>query len=150
MVAFVARQLRLQRRDAALLDLRPFTNRRFTVSLVLVALGFMSLFGAIIMMPLYIQDVLGRSAFVAGLVVLPGGLAMGFLGPFIGRAYDRFGARRLVLPGAILLCAALWTIDHAGRRLPALGGRDRPDGDDGVAGDDVHPADDRLARLAAR
>ena len=110
MVAFVVRQLRLQRRDAALLDLRPFTNRRFTVSLVLVALGFMSLFGAIIMMPLYIQDVLERSAFVAGLVVLPGGLAMGFLGPFIGRAYDRFGARRLVLPGAILLCASLWML----------------------------------------
>jgi DHA2 family lincomycin resistance protein-like MFS transporter len=43
-------------------------------------------------------------------VVLPGGLAMGFLGPFIGRAYDRFGARRLVLPGAFLLCAALWTM----------------------------------------
>jgi DHA2 family lincomycin resistance protein-like MFS transporter len=110
MVAFVFRQLRLQRRNAALLDLRPFTNRRFTVSLVLVALGFMSLFGAIIMMPLYIQDVLGRSAFVAGLVVLPGGLAMGFLGPFIGRAYDRFGARRLVLPGSVLLCAAMWTL----------------------------------------
>ncbi len=110
MVAFVVRQLRLQRRGAALLDLRPFTNRRFTVSVVLVALGFMSLFGAIIMMPLYIQDVLGRSAFVAGLVVLPGGLAMGFLGPFIGRAYDRYGARRLVLPGAVLLCAAMWTL----------------------------------------
>ena len=110
MVAFVFRQLSLQRRDAALLDLRPFTNRRFTVSLVLVALGFISLFGAIIMMPLYIQDVLGRSAFVAGLVVLPGGLAMGFLGPFIGRAYDRFGARRLVLPGAVLLCASLWML----------------------------------------
>ncbi|TCK25565.1 MDR family MFS transporter [Pseudonocardia endophytica] len=108
MVAFVYRQVRLQRRDAALLDLRPFTNRRFTVSLVLVALGFMSLFGAIIMMPLYIQDVLGRSAFVAGLVVLPGGLAMGFLGPFIGRVYDRHGARRLVLPGSVLLAAAMW------------------------------------------
>ncbi|MDQ4116411.1 MAG: DHA2 family efflux MFS transporter permease subunit [Actinomycetota bacterium] len=110
MVAFVFRQARLQRRNAALLDLRPFTNRRFTVSLVLVALGFMSLFGAIIMMPLYIQDVLGRSAFVAGLVVLPGGLAMGLLGPFIGRVYDRFGARRLVLPGAVLLCASMWTL----------------------------------------
>ncbi len=150
MVAFVARQLRLQRRGAALLDLRPFTNRRFTVSLILVALGFMSLFGAIIMMPLYIQDVLGRSAFVAGLVVLPGGLAMGFLGPFIGRAYDRLrrpsaGAARRhpVVRGVV-------DDDHAGRGLPDLGGRDRPDRDDDVAGHDVHPVDDRLARLAAR
>ena len=109
LVVFVVRQLRLQRRDAALLDLRPFTYRRFTVSIVLVMLGFMALFGGIIMMPLYVQDVLHRGPFVAGLVVLPGGLLMGVAGPFIGRAYDRFGARRLVVPGALMLCAAMWS-----------------------------------------
>lgn len=108
MVVFVWRQRRLQRRDGALLDLRPFTYRRFTVSLGLVILGFMGLFGAIIMLPLYVQDVLGRSALVAGLTVFPGGLLMGLVGPFVGRAYDRHGARRLVIPGSLLLCAALW------------------------------------------
>ncbi|TFV56102.1 DHA2 family efflux MFS transporter permease subunit [Mycobacterium sp. PS03-16] len=108
MVLFVWRQRRLQRSDGALLDLRPFTHRRFTVSLLLVILGFMGLFGAIIMLPLYVQDVLGRSALVAGLTVFPGGLLMGLVGPFVGRAYDRHGARRLVIPGALLLCAALW------------------------------------------
>ena len=108
MIVFGLRQVSLQRRDRAFLDLRPFTHRRFTVSLILVVLGFMALFGAIIMLPLYVQDVLGRSALVAGLVGLPGGLLMGAAGPFVGRAYDRHGARVLVIPGSIMLSAALW------------------------------------------
>jgi DHA2 family lincomycin resistance protein-like MFS transporter len=108
MVLFGTRQVRLQRRDGAFLDLRPFTYRRFSVSLALVVLGFMALFGAIIMLPLYVQDVLGRSALVAGLVGFPGGLLMGLAGPFVGRIYDRLGARVLVIPGSVLLCASLW------------------------------------------
>lgn len=112
MVLFVLRQVQLQRRDGgvgeAFLDLRPFTHGRFTVSLVLVVLGFMALFGAIVMLPLYVQDVLGQSALVAGLIGFPGGLLMGLAGPFVGRAYDRHGARPLAIPGAVLLCASLW------------------------------------------
>ena len=54
----------------------------------------MGLFGAIIMGPLYVQDVLGRSALTAGLTSLPGGLLMGLAGPMVGRIYDRRGAPR--------------------------------------------------------
>ncbi|MFV8053255.1 DHA2 family efflux MFS transporter permease subunit [Mycobacterium sp. 48b] len=108
MLLFGARQLQLQRRDRAFLDLRPFTYRRFSVSLGLVVLGFMGLFGAIIMVPLYVQDVLGQSALVAGLTSLPGGLLMGVAGPLVGRAYDRHGARLLVVPGSMMLCVSLW------------------------------------------
>jgi DHA2 family lincomycin resistance protein-like MFS transporter len=108
MVLFGARQVQLQRRDRAFLDLRPFTYRRFSVSLGLVILGFMGLFGAIIMVPLYVQDVLRQSALVAGLATLPGGLLMGVAGPLVGRAYDRRGARVLVVPGSLMLSASLW------------------------------------------
>lgn len=107
MVLFGARQLRLQRDDRAFLDLRPFTYRRFSVSVGLVVIGFTGLFGAIIMVPLYVQDVLGKSALVAGLTSLPGGLLMGLAGPLVGRVYDRHGARRLVVPGSFLLFASL-------------------------------------------
>ena len=108
MVLFGARQFQLQRRDRAFLDLRPFTYRRFSVSLALVILGFMGLFGAIIMVPLYVQDVLLLSPLAAGLATLPGGILMGLAGPLVGRIYDRNGARMLVLPGSVLLCIALW------------------------------------------
>lgn len=107
MLLFGARQLRLQRDDRAFLDLRPFTYRRFSVSVGLVVIGFTGLFGAIIMVPLYVQDVLGKSALVAGLTSLPGGLLMGLAGPLVGRVYDRHGARRLVVPGSIMLFLSL-------------------------------------------
>ncbi|BBG00553.1 MULTISPECIES: MDR family MFS transporter [Pseudonocardia] len=118
LAVFVHRQIRLQRTAAPLLDLRPFAIRQYTVAVVLVAVGFMSLFGAIILLPLYIQDVLGDTAFVAGLVVLPGGLVMGLLAPFVGRAYDRLGARRLVIPGALLLSAVMWGFTTLGASSP--------------------------------
>lgn len=107
MLLFGARQLRLQRDDRAFLDLRPFTYRRFSVSVGLVVIGFTGLFGAIIMVPLYVQDVLGKSALVAGLTSLPGGLLMGLAGPLVGRVYDHHGARRLVVPGSIMLFLSL-------------------------------------------
>jgi MFS transporter, DHA2 family, lincomycin resistance protein len=122
LAAFVARQLRLQRDGNALLDLRPLAHPPFVLAMVLVVLSMMSLFGVLILLPLYLQDVLHVSAFVTGLAVLPGGLAMGLLGPVVGRLYDRLGARKLVIPGAAVLTAALWafTTLRAGSPLWAI------------------------------
>ncbi|HEV3359912.1 MAG TPA: DHA2 family efflux MFS transporter permease subunit [Pseudonocardiaceae bacterium] len=108
LAVFTWRQLRLQRREAALLDLRPFTNRRFVVALVLTALLFMCLIGAgAILLPLYLQTVLHTSTFVSGLAVLPGGLVLGLLGRPVGTLYDRLGARPLVIPGALAMAVSL-------------------------------------------
>ncbi|WP_308199991.1 MDR family MFS transporter [Actinotalea sp. C106] len=105
---FVWRQLRLQRRDAALLDLRTFGTRTFSVAILLMAVSMGALFGTIILLPLYAQDVLGLAPLQAGLILLPGGLLMGLAAPFVGRAFDRFGARVLVVPGTVLVSAAAW------------------------------------------
>lgn len=125
LVLFVWRQLVLQRRDAALLDLRPFTHRSFVVSIVLAALLFMSLLGAAaILLPLFLQSVLGQDTFWTGLAVLPGGLVLGLLGRPVGALYDRVGARPLVIPGAIAMAVALWlfTLLGAGSPLGAVVG----------------------------
>nr|WP_143218995.1 MDR family MFS transporter [Actinokineospora bangkokensis] len=121
LVLFTWRQLRLQRDDRALLDLRPFTHRTFVVGVVLSALLFMALLGAAaIMVPLYLQTVLGESTFVTGLAMLPGGLAMGLLGRPVGRLYDRLGARTLIIPGSIALAAALWLFALLGPGSPLV------------------------------
>src|SRR5690606_676963 len=118
LAVFVARQLRLQDDGNALLDLRPFGHRPFVLAMALVVLSMMSLFGVLILLPLYLQDVLGISPFVTGLAVLPGGLAMGLLGPVVGRLYDRLGPRRLVVPGAAVLTCALWAFTTLGTTSP--------------------------------
>ena len=108
LLMFVARQRHLQQAERALLDLRPFTHRQFVVAVVLSGLVFMSLLGAAILLPLYLQSVLGVEPDTTGLAVLPGGLVLGFLGRPVGRLFDRFGARPLVVPGSIAMAASLW------------------------------------------
>ncbi|WP_370938283.1 MDR family MFS transporter [Amycolatopsis sp. cg13] len=109
LAVFGWRQLRLQRRDRALLDLRPFTHRSFVVALTLSALLFMCLIGVgAILLPLYLQTVLHKSTFVSGLAVLPGGLVLGLLGRPVGALFDRVGARPLVLPGALAMTVSMW------------------------------------------
>ncbi|MCB2527341.1 MFS transporter, partial [Listeria monocytogenes] len=68
----------------------------------------MAMFGTIIMVPIYAQQVLHLTTLSTGLLLLPGGRLMGLLAPAVGRAYDRFGPRQLLVPGAVLLSAALW------------------------------------------
>lgn len=108
LVVFVLRQLQLQKVDDALLDLRTFSSSTFTISVGVMAISMMSLFGTLILVPLYAQTVLGLEALHTGLLLLPGGLIMGLLAPSVGRAYDRFGPRPLLVPGAIIVSASAW------------------------------------------
>ena len=110
LLVFLLRQIFLQRNDRALLDLRVFSSRIFSVSMVAMLLSSLTLFGVIILIPLYAQNVLGFDPLVTGLITLPGGLLMGIAAPFIGRIYDRRGPRPLVIPGTILVSIALWTL----------------------------------------
>ncbi len=98
---FVWRQLRLQRRDVPLLDLRVLIHRTYAVGVTVQSVSFLAMMGAMILLPLYLQDLRGLSPLQTGLLVAPGGIAMGLLGPRVGRAFDRFGARPLVIPGSI-------------------------------------------------
>jgi DHA2 family lincomycin resistance protein-like MFS transporter len=121
---FTRRQLRLQGDGRALLNLKPLGFRPFVLSLTLMILTFMALFGTLILLPLYLQEILRVSAFVTGLAVLPGGLAMGLLGPVVGRLYDKVGARPLVPPGAALLALSLWlftTLDESSPLVEIIG-----------------------------
>ncbi|TJY66404.1 multidrug efflux MFS transporter [Arthrobacter sp. CAU 1506] len=108
LLVFLLRQLRLQRSDKALLDLRPFRAVNFSMSVGLMAVSMAALFGTIILLPIYMQQVLGLEPLQIGLMLLPGGLLMGLLAPAVGRLYDKFGPTVLLVPGTVLVSAVLW------------------------------------------
>ncbi len=120
MAAFVLLQLRLQRKDSALLDLRPFLIPQFTLALALMVLAMVALFGVIILLPMYLQNVRGLDVLTTGLMLLPGGLLMGLLAPWVGKLFDRVGARPLLMPGGALLSLALFSYTRLDENTPLL------------------------------
>lgn len=105
--AFVARQIALQRVDRPLLDLRTLRVPTYAKGLALMGFAFMAFLGSLILLPLYLQQVRGMSVLTTGLLLAPGGLAMGLLGPTVGRLFDTYGGRPVVIPGAAAVSVGL-------------------------------------------
>lgn len=108
LVLFAWRQLALSRGRTPLLDVRTFGSGMFSLAIVVVTISAISFFGAIIVLPLYYQSALGLTTFQTGLLLLPGGVAMGVASPVAGRIYDRFGPRGVVPVAAGLMSAGMW------------------------------------------
>ncbi|ARO14859.1 Permease, general substrate transporter [Ketogulonicigenium robustum] len=120
LVLFVLRQLRLQRENRALLDLRTLRHPAYAVALIVLAFSMLGLFGAVILLPILMQNVQGLTTLQSGLMLLPGGLVMAAMAPIVGRIYDRRGARVLVLPGSMLTTVALFTMSASGSSIALL------------------------------
>ncbi|MGO3289582.1 MFS transporter, partial [Brachybacterium sp.] len=109
LTAFTLRQLRmLSRGDEPLLDLRPLKVRTFTVSVLVILIGFATMLGTVVALPLYMTGALEMTTLEIGLTMLPGAAASGLLGPFIGALYDRVGPRPIVVPGMALMAVVSW------------------------------------------
>jgi DHA2 family lincomycin resistance protein-like MFS transporter len=95
---FAFRQLKLAPKNAALLDLGTFKSKVFSNAILLMVALMAGLFGTIIIVPIYMQNVLHQTALVTGLVMMPGGLLQGLLGSTAGKFFDRYGARTILVP----------------------------------------------------
>ena len=116
--AFTWRQLALAPRGGALLDVRVLQIGTFARAMAAMAVAFMSLMGVIIVLQLYLQRGLGHPPLVAGLVVMPGGILMGLMGPWVGRRLDEHGGRVVMIPGAVLLLATSVGLTMLGASTP--------------------------------
>lgn len=97
---FITRQLKL---DEPILEFRVFKYRIFTLTTGLGMIVFTSMIGTAVILPLYMQTMLGFSAFQSGLVLLPGAIIMGMMNPITGRLFDKYGAKWLARIGFIIL-----------------------------------------------
>jgi EmrB/QacA subfamily drug resistance transporter len=107
LVAFVARALRS---GVPLIDLRLFGTRSFAAASTLLFLSGLSMYGALLLLPLYYQQVQGYGVVAAGLLLAPQGLGS-LLARAAGVLTDRIGSRPVVLGGVVLI--ALGTLPFA-------------------------------------
>jgi DHA2 family lincomycin resistance protein-like MFS transporter len=106
--AFVLRQLRLQRRDAAVLDLRIFTYPAFARPVITFVFLVVGAFALSTLLPLVLQESLGLGSLETGLLMAPGGATIAIVSMVVGRHYDRIGARGLVIPGVLVVSGGWW------------------------------------------
>jgi DHA2 family multidrug resistance protein len=79
-----------------LLDLRLLNNRNFGTSIVMMFFYGLGMFGSTFLLPLYLQNSLGYTAFQAGSVFLPVGIIQGAVSPISGKIADKYNVKALL------------------------------------------------------
>ena len=97
---FFRRQLRMEH---PMLQVRVLANRKFLIATIIVMLVQGALLAGGILLPILLQSYMGFSATTSGLVLLPGAIIMGAMGPVAGRLFDKHGPRVLAVTGTGIL-----------------------------------------------
>ncbi|MFD0683267.1 MDR family MFS transporter [Actinomadura fibrosa] len=105
-----------------LIDLRLFGSRSFAASSALLFGSGLALFGPMLLLPLYYQQLRGESVIATGLLLVPQGLGSLLARP-LGAVADRIGPRPVVLAGIVLAALGTAPFALAGRHtgMPVLG-----------------------------
>ncbi|MCO6061989.1 MFS transporter, partial [Pseudomonas sp. MOB-449] len=80
----------------------------------------LSLYGGMILLPIYLQNLRGFSALDSGLLLLPGSLIMGLLGPFVGKLLDTIGLKPLAIFGIAVMTYATWELTKLNMATPYM------------------------------
>ena len=94
--------------DNKMLDLQVFKYPVFTFTLVINAIVTMALFGGMLLLPVYLQNIRGFTPIESGLLLLPGSLIMGIMGPVAGKLFDKYGIRPLAIIGLAITTYATY------------------------------------------
>lgn len=97
-----------------LLDLRLYGKRTFLIANIVGYISVIALFGAEFLLPIYLQFLRGKTAFVTGLILLPMAITGGVATIIAGRLYDKVGPRVLLAFGFGLLILNTWQLSRLG------------------------------------
>jgi EmrB/QacA subfamily drug resistance transporter len=100
--------------DQPVVDLDLFRNSGFSLNLLLRFLSFIIYVGLLLLLPFYLENVLGYAPRQVGLLLTVIPIAFGLVAPFAGTLADRFGTHPVAMTGLVLLlggCFALSTLD---------------------------------------
>jgi len=111
LVSLIAWELyQIQRKKRPILDLTLFKHRNFAVSFFLMGILGTVLFGTTVLIPQFVQSLLGYTAELAGLVISPGGLMVMLMMPIVGILVSRVDPRWMIVYGFSISSIALFTM----------------------------------------
>jgi MFS family permease len=116
LVLIVAWFIHTWRTPNPLIDLRTFAHTRAGAAAGTFFLFAISVFGSMLLVPLYYQAVRGASALQAGLLLAPGGVGAMLTMPFAGKLTDRYGPTWLPATGLPLVAIGLIPFVFVGPR----------------------------------
>lgn len=91
-----------------LMNIKILKYKMFTLGLITVCMPMASVLALSFLIPILAQMGLGKNALQASFIMLPGTLFSGMLAPVMGAKYSKFGVRRLLIPGFIIMCLSMF------------------------------------------
>ena len=105
LVGFILWELRHER---PILDLRVLKDRSFAAGNIVMFTGFFAFFGSIVLLPIFLQQLMGYTALQAGLVLGPSGMLTMLVMPIAGKLTQKVDPRKLLAIGMLANAAALY------------------------------------------
>jgi MFS transporter, DHA2 family, multidrug resistance protein len=99
-----------------IVELRLFKDANFRYGVIVQSLGYMTFFGSVVIVPLWLQTVMAYTPFHAGLAIAPLGIFLLILTPLIGRNLAKLNLRVIatlafIIMGGVSLWNSFFTLD---------------------------------------
>ena len=108
LVALVLFILRQKKMSEPMLNLNVFKYPMYVIGMLLIMSCMLISMSSTIILPMFLQTGTGLSVLITGLILLPGSVLSGIIQPFVGRLFDKYGPKWLVIPGLVILTVMLW------------------------------------------
>jgi MFS transporter, DHA2 family, multidrug resistance protein len=93
-----------------ILNLREFKDRSFAAANIIQCSAFFVLFGSILLLPLFLQELMGYTSFLAGLALAPGGVATLFTMPLTGKLVTKVNPKAVLITGLVITAYSVFTM----------------------------------------
>ncbi|MEZ4663344.1 MAG: MFS transporter [Caldilineaceae bacterium] len=109
------------RTEQPMIDLRLFRNQLFSINLITGFITFVSIAGVFILIPFYLEDVLGYNTSQVGLMLAVVPVGLGIMAPISGSLSDRFGARPITVIGLVSLVIGYFAMSTLSENTGVVG-----------------------------
>jgi len=91
-----------------MLNLSVFKYPMYVIGMLLIMSCMLISMSSTIILPMFLQTGKGLSVLITGLMLLPGSVLSGLIQPYVGRLFDKYGPKWLVIPGLVILTVMIW------------------------------------------